>query len=58
MASLFHFAVGILPMTLLEPDRDQIEIFTDALFRHVGSDGFVPMTTNHFALKPSASITD
>jgi hypothetical protein len=29
--------------TLLEPDRDQIEIFTDALFRHVDSEGFVSL---------------
>jgi hypothetical protein len=26
---------------MLEPDRDQIEIFTEALFRHAGRDGFV-----------------
>jgi hypothetical protein len=26
---------------MLEPDRDQIEIFTEALFRHAGYDGFV-----------------
>ncbi len=27
--------------TLLEPDRDQLEIFVDAIFRHVGGEGFV-----------------
>jgi hypothetical protein len=43
MAGLFISAVGNYPMTLLELDRDQIEIFTDALFRHVGSDGFVSL---------------
>jgi hypothetical protein len=26
---------------MLEPDRDQIEIFVDAIFRHAGSSGFV-----------------
>ena len=26
---------------LLEPDRDQIEIFVEALFRYAGGDGFV-----------------
>jgi len=26
---------------LLEPDRDQLEIFVEALFRHAGSEGFV-----------------
>jgi hypothetical protein len=25
----------------LEPDRAQIEIFTDAMFRHAGQDGYV-----------------
>ena len=30
-------------MTLLEPDRDQIEIFADAMFRHAGVDGFVSL---------------
>jgi hypothetical protein len=28
-------------MTALEPDRDQIEIFVNAIFRHAGADGFV-----------------
>jgi hypothetical protein len=28
---------------VLEPDRDQIEIFVDALFRHAGTEGFVSM---------------
>jgi len=28
---------------VLEPDRDQIEIFTEALFRHVGGQGFVSL---------------
>jgi hypothetical protein len=43
-AGLFSLRGWNLPMTLLlEPDRDQIEIFTDALFRHVGSDGFVSL---------------
>jgi hypothetical protein len=27
--------------TLLEPDRDQIEVFVEALFRHAGTEGFV-----------------
>jgi hypothetical protein len=27
-------------MTALEPDRDQIEIFVDAMFRHAGTEGF------------------
>jgi len=27
----------------LEPDRDQIEIFVDALFRHAGAEGFVSL---------------
>ena len=26
---------------MLEPDRDQLEIFVDALFRHAGDKGFV-----------------
>ena len=26
---------------MLEPDRDQIELFTDAVFRHAGAAGFV-----------------
>ena len=28
---------------LLEPDRDQIEIFADALLRHAGKDGYVSL---------------
>jgi hypothetical protein len=32
-------------MTLLEPDRDQIEIFVDAVFRRVGREGFVSLRT-------------
>jgi AAA domain len=28
---------------LLEPDRDQIEIFADAMFRHAASDGYVSL---------------
>src|SRR4051812_22829172 len=27
-------------MTLLEPDRDQLEIFVAGVFRHAGSEGF------------------
>src|SRR6516225_837459 len=30
-------------MMLLEPNRDQIEIFVQALFRYVGKDGFISM---------------
>jgi hypothetical protein len=30
-------------MSTLEPDRDQIEIFIDALFRHAGDRGFVSL---------------
>ena len=26
---------------MLEPDRDQIEVFADAIFRHAGTQGFV-----------------
>ena len=32
---------------LLEPDRDQIEIFTEALFRHAGKQGFVSVRAFH-----------
>jgi hypothetical protein len=28
---------------MLEPDRDQMEIFIQAMFRHCGSDGFVSL---------------
>src|SRR5712671_1268494 len=28
---------------MLEPDRDQIEVFTEALFRHAGKEGFASM---------------
>jgi AAA domain len=30
-------------MTLLEPDRDQIEIFVEAMFRHCAPEGFVSL---------------
>jgi hypothetical protein len=30
-------------MTVLEPDQDQIEIFTQALFRHAGTEGFASL---------------
>ncbi|MBR0778543.1 AAA family ATPase [Bradyrhizobium diazoefficiens] len=30
-------------MTPLEPDRDQLEIFVDCLFRHCGHDGYVSL---------------
>jgi hypothetical protein len=30
-------------MQLLEPDRNQIEIFAEAIFRHVGKDGFASL---------------
>jgi hypothetical protein len=30
-------------IAMLEPDRDQIEIFVDALFRHAGAEGFVSL---------------
>ena len=30
-------------MTMLEPDRDQLEIFVDAIFRHAGGEGFVSL---------------
>jgi hypothetical protein len=29
--------------SLLEPDRDQLEIFVDAIFRHAGTQGFVSL---------------
>ena len=32
---------------LLEPDRDQIEIFTEALFRYAGKQGFVSVRAFH-----------
>jgi hypothetical protein len=39
-------------MTLLEPDRDQIEIFADAMFRHASSDGFVSLRSFTHNNKP------
>jgi hypothetical protein len=30
-------------MNVLEPDRNQLEIFVDALFRHAGNEGFVSL---------------
>jgi hypothetical protein len=32
-------------MTLLESNRDQLEIFVEALFRYVGTDGLISMRT-------------
>jgi hypothetical protein len=37
---------------LLEPDRDQIEIFADAMFRHAGGDGFVSLRSFTHDNKP------
>ena len=46
---------------LLEPDRNQIEIFTEALFRYVGKEGFVSVrafyedgTTKPFRITPTS----
>ena len=39
-------------MTLLEPDRDQIEIFADAMFRHAGADGSVSLRSFTHENKP------
>src|SRR6201987_1826301 len=39
-------------MTLLEPNRDQIEIFADPMFRHAGVDGFVSLRSFTHDTKP------
>jgi hypothetical protein len=46
---------------LLEPDRNQLEIFTEALFRYVGKEGFVSLrafyedgTTKPFRITPTS----
>ena len=44
---------------LLEPDRDQIEIFVDALFRHAGTGGYVSLRSflpNSKVLKPIRAV--
>jgi hypothetical protein len=44
---------------LLEPDRDQIEIFVDALFRHAGEGGYVSLRSflfNNKVLKPIRAV--
>jgi predicted P-loop ATPase len=46
-------------VTLLEPDRDQIEIFVDALFRHAGAGGYVSLRSflgDEKVLKPIRSV--
>jgi hypothetical protein len=46
-------------MASLEPDRDQIEIFVDAIFRHAGDEGYVSLRTflnNNKVLKPIQAV--
>jgi hypothetical protein len=51
-------------MTVLEPDRDQIEIFVDAIFRHASPQGFVTVRSfleeqdRVFRITPAAITTD
>jgi hypothetical protein len=46
-------------MSALEPDRDQIEIFTDAIFRHAGSEGYISLRSflnDNKVLKPIRTV--
>jgi hypothetical protein len=43
----------------LEPDRDQIEIFVDAIFRHAGNEGYISLRSflnNNKVLKPIQTV--
>jgi hypothetical protein len=45
---------------MLEPDRDQLEIFVNALFRHAGQGGYVSLRSflaNSRVLKPIRAVT-
>ena len=46
-------------MSALEPDRDQIEIFVDAVLRHAGDEGYVSLRSflsNNQVLKPIRTV--
>jgi hypothetical protein len=46
-------------LTALEPDREQIEIFVDALFRHRGNEGYLSLRAfkhDNQALKPILTV--
>jgi hypothetical protein len=46
-------------MNPLEPDRDQLEIFVDALLRYAGHEGYVSLRSflhNNEALKPLGTV--